>query len=124
MWNLLNAVKSSDVVECVDAWGETTVKAEDLVVNESGKREVVEEVGEVLPYVCVTVLAEALIVEAVDLGDLTGLVVSSENSDTLWVANLEGDEKGDCLDGVVSTVNIISCMHVSAKTTPPFGVAV
>lgn len=68
--NLLNAVERSDVVQRVDAGGKTTVKTENLVVDEGGQREVVEEVGEVLPDVGVAVLPEALIVEAVNLGNL------------------------------------------------------
>lgn len=108
VWDLLDAVKSSDVVQGVDGWGQSTVETEDLVVDESGEWEIVEEVGEVLPNVRVSVLAEALVVESVDLGDLTGLVVSTEDSDALWVADLKGNEEGDSLNGVVSTVDIVA----------------
>jgi hypothetical protein len=38
MWNLLNAVKSSDIIQRIDAGRETAVEAENLVVNEGGKR--------------------------------------------------------------------------------------
>lgn len=108
VWNLLNTVESSDVVQGVDGWGETAVEAEDLVVDKGGEWEVVEEVGEVLPDVGVAVLAEALVVEAVDLGDLAGLVVSTEDGDALWVADLEGNEESDGLDGVVATVDVVA----------------
>ena len=118
--NLLNTVESSDVVQGIDGWGETAVEAEDLVVDEGGERQVVEEVGEVLPDVCVAVLTEALVVKAVDLGDLARLVVSTEDGDTLWVADLEGNEEGNSLDGVVATVDIVAYKaHLLAKTTPP-----
>ena len=60
-----------------------------LIFDESGEGEVVEEVGEVSPYVCVAVLAEALVVEAVDLCDLARLVVAAEDGDALWVSDLE-----------------------------------
>lgn len=94
------------------------MEAEDLVVDEGGEWEVVEEVGEVLPDVGVAVLAEALVVEAVNLGDLAGLVVSTEDGDALWVADLEGNEESDGLNGVVSTVDIVACeAHSLAKIT-------
>ena len=115
MWHLLDAVKGPDIVKGVDAWREAAVKAEDLVVDECGKREVVEEVGEMLPYVGIAIFAEALVVETVNLGDLAGLVVSSEDSDALWVADLKGNKEGDGLDGVVSTVDIVSCKHLLAS---------
>lgn len=70
MGHLLDSVEGANVVEGVDARGETAVKTEDLVVDEGGEGEVVEEVGKVLPDVCVAVLAQALVVEAVDLSDL------------------------------------------------------
>lgn len=47
------------------------METEDLVVDEGGEGEVVEEVGKILPDIGVAVLAQALVVEAVDLGDLT-----------------------------------------------------
>lgn len=119
--NLLNTIESSDVVQGIDGWGEAAVEAENLVVDEGGEREIVEEVGEVLPDVGVAVLAEALVVEAVDLGDLAGLVVSTEDGDALWIADLEGNEKSDGLDGVVATVDIVAYKaHLLAKQiTPP-----
>ena len=47
-----------------------------MILDESGEGEVVEQVGEVAPNVGVSVLAQALVVEAVDLGDLSGFAVS------------------------------------------------
>jgi hypothetical protein len=108
VWNFLDTVQSSDVIECVDARGETAVKTEDLVVDQGSEGKVVKEVGEVLPDISVSVFAKTLVVETVDLGDLTGLVVSSKNGDSLRVSDLEGDEKGDGLDGVVTSINIVT----------------
>lgn len=84
------------------------MKAEDLVVDEGGKGEVIEEIGEDFPDVGIAVFTETFIVETVDLRDLTGLVVSTQNGDPLGVPNLERNEERHCLDRVVSTVNIIT----------------
>jgi hypothetical protein len=84
------------------------MKAEDLVIDEGGEREVVEEVCKVLPDVGVAVFAKTLVVESVNLGDLTRLVVSSENGDALGIADFEGNKEGDGLYGVVSAINVIS----------------
>ena len=106
--DLLDAVQGADVVEGVDGGGEAAVETEDLVVDEGRQRQVVEEVGEVFPHVGVAVFAEAFVVEAVDLGDLPGFVVASEDGDALGVADLEGDEEGHGLDGEVAPVNVVA----------------
>jgi len=63
-----------------------------LIFDEGSEREEVEEVGEVFPDVGIAVLAQALVVETVDLGNLAGLVVTAEDGDALWVTDFEGDE--------------------------------
>jgi len=106
--NLLYSVKGSDVVKSVDAWRETSMEAENLVVNECSKGEVVEEVGKVLPDVCVAVFSEALIVKAIDLGDLAGFMITTEDRDSLGVSNFKSNKEGNSFDRVVSSVNIIA----------------
>jgi hypothetical protein len=51
-----------------------------------------------LPDVRVAVLAEAFVVESVDLSDLAGFVVSSEDGNALRVADFESNEECDGLD--------------------------
>ena len=68
------------------------MKAENLVVDERRKGEVVEQVGEGFPHVGVAVFAKAFVVETVDLGDLAGLVVTTENGDALRVTDLQSHE--------------------------------
>ena len=84
------------------------MQAENFLLNNCGKRQVVEEICEVFPDISVSVLPQALIIETVDLSDLTGLVISTKYGDSILVADLKTDQEGDCLDGVVPTINIIS----------------
>lgn len=112
--DLLNTVQGSDVVKSVDTWRQTAVQAEDLIIDQSGERKVVKQVGEVLPDVGVAVFAEALVVEAVYLSDLAGLVVSSKDGYALGVSNLERDQQGDRLDRVITSINIIAYARPSA----------
>lgn len=74
------------------------METEDLIVDQSSKREVVEQVREVFPDVGVAVFAEAFIVEAVHLCNLTRLVISSKDGDTLGIPNLQRYQKSHSLD--------------------------
>ena len=55
--NFLDPVQAADVVEGVDARGQAAVQTEDLVVDQRGQGQVVEQVGEVFPHVGVAVFA-------------------------------------------------------------------
>lgn len=110
--HFLNTVKGSDVVESVDRRAQSTVQTEDLVFDESSKGEVIEEVGKVFPNVGVAIFPQALVVETIDLSDLTGLVVATEDGNTLRVTNLQADQKGHSLDGIVASVDVITCSNM------------
>jgi hypothetical protein len=79
-----------------------------LVVDQSGEWEIVEEVCEVLPDICIAVLPEALVVETVDLSNLAGLVVAAKDCDAPRVSNLKRNEKSDRLDGEVASIDIVT----------------
>jgi len=84
------------------------MQAENAVLNDCSQLQVVEEGGEVLPHIGVAVLPQALIVEAVDLGDLLALVISTKNSDAVRIADFQANEEGDCLDRVLASVDIVA----------------
>jgi len=108
MRNLLYTIQCSDVIKGIDAGGETSVQAEDLVIDQGGEGEVVEEIGEVFPYIRIAVFSETFIVEPIDLCDLTGFVVATEDGDALGISDFQGYEEGDGLNGVVTSINIIA----------------
>ena len=113
MWNFLYTVQRSDVIEGINAWRETSVEAEDLVVNEGGKREIIEQIGKELPNIGIAVFSEALIIESINLRDLARLVITAEDRNTRWITYLESHEQSDSLHRIVSSVYIIPCMPLS-----------
>ena len=82
--------------------------AENFVVDDGGKGQVVEDFGAVAPDVDRAVFAEALVVESVDLSDLTRLVIASDQGDTLRVTNFQGEQKKERLDRIVATIDEIA----------------
>jgi hypothetical protein len=59
---------------------------EDLVVDYDREGKEVEHVGEVVPYVRVSVFTGALRVKAVRLCDTAGFVVAADKMNSVWVA--------------------------------------
>ena len=92
MRHLLNSVKLLDLFKCVDARRQASMKAENLVLDNSSNWKRVEQVSEVLPHIRVTILSEAFVIEAVDLSDLSGLVISSEDCNSFSVSNFESNK--------------------------------
>lgn len=91
--NFLLPVNLFNFVKGCYARRQTAVHTEDPRVNDGSQRKVVEDLRTVAPHVNGAVLAQAFVVEAVDLGDLSGLVVASNQRDALRVSNLDYELK-------------------------------
>lgn len=65
MRHLLDAIKLSDLVQRIYAGGETAMKTENLVFHDGGQWQKVEQLRENFPNVCISILPQALIVEAI-----------------------------------------------------------
>lgn len=108
MRNFLDSVQLPYLVKCVKMGRETSMETEDIILNNSGQWEIIKQVCEILPHIRTAILSDALIVEPVDLCDLSTFVISSEDCDSVSESHLESDEKGDSLEGVVASVDIIT----------------
>ena len=74
--DLLYSINLPNAVESVKLGTETSMKTKQFILNETGQRKVVEYVSEVLPDVGVPILAETLVVKAIDLGNRPCLVIT------------------------------------------------
>ena len=63
------------------------METEDGILDHSSQWEVIEQLCELFPHVGISVLAQALIIEAVDLSDLSTLVIASEDRDPILEAH-------------------------------------
>ena len=108
MRHFYNTINISNHVQGVQAGAQATVKAENLIFDDSCQRQVVKEVRQVLPDISIAVLSETFVVEAIDLCDLTTFMVTAENRDAFLKAYFEADEKCDGLHRVVSTIDVIT----------------
>jgi len=111
--NFLSALDQANLVESFDIGGETSMDTENFAFDDSSSAEEIEDFSAVLPGVGVSVFTHALVVESVDLGDLSGLVVTSEESDVAGVLQLQAHQECECLYGVETTVNEIAHKNVA-----------
>lgn len=66
------------------------MEAENTSLDNGSERKIVEEGCEVQPDIRISVLSEALIVEAVDLGDLLTFMVTSEDGNSIRISYFQG----------------------------------
>ena len=66
-------------------------------------------VGYLLPNISIAIFAQALVVKAVDLGNLSGLVVAAQDSDSLWVSYFQSDKQSNGFDRIVAAIDVITC---------------
>lgn len=79
-----------------------------LIVNQGSQGQVIKQISKEAPDVGIAIFSEALVVESVDLGDLSGLVVSTEDGDAVAVSELHCDKERDGFYRVITTVNVVT----------------
>lgn len=67
MRNFLNSIKLSDLIESVNAWGQTTMKTENLSFYDCSQRKVIEELCELFPNICISVFPQAFIIKTISI---------------------------------------------------------
>jgi hypothetical protein len=96
-----------DLLKRAQFWGETTVHAEDFLINKGCDGEAVEAVSESLPQLDV-IAALAFIIESINTVDRCALMVATKQEEVLWVLNFVGQEQTHGLEGLLATINVIS----------------
>lgn len=84
------------------------MNAHDVAVDDGRERHVVEEFRARSPDGDGLELAVALVVEAVDLGDLSGLVVAADEANSVGVSCLVEEKKEQGFDGVVAAIDEVA----------------
>ena len=85
------AIDLSDLIESTDRRAEPAVYAEDFPVDHCGQTQIIEHFRTVPPYHDGSVFSQALVVETVDLGNLSGFVIAAYERDAIGIANFQGE---------------------------------
>ena len=102
--------RSSDftkLVQSVEVRAETTVHAQNFVVNECSDGQAVKHVNKLLPYFD-RESSFAVIIKSIHSVDLSNLVVTSKEEEVLGVLYFKSEKQAESLNGVLSTVNVVT----------------
>lgn len=113
MRNFHSSVNKSDLVNGLDLWRESTMDAKDFAFNDSSDAKVIENFSAVFPWIGVSVLSNGLVIESIHGSDLSGLMVTSEESNVSWVLELEAKEKLECFHGIEASIDKITHENVA-----------
>jgi hypothetical protein len=108
-----SSVDKSNLINCFDFWRKTSVNTENFSLNNGTDAEVVENFCAVFPWVSISILSNGLVIKSIHGGDLSGFVVSSEQSDVSWILELEAEQKLECLNRIITSVDKVSHEDVS-----------
>lgn len=79
-----------------------------LAVNNGGQTEIVKDIAAVPPHIGTAKLADALVVKAINLGNLPTFMIAPNQSHPIGVAHLEGQQQQKGFDTVESAVHKIA----------------
>lgn len=79
-----------------------------LIVNDGSDWKEVKDVGELLPYFRRSIFGLALSIKTIYLSDLSGLMISAKKTNSTWKSDFEKQKKGDSLNTVLATINIVT----------------
>jgi hypothetical protein len=108
MRHLLLPIDQPDLIQRPDTRTQPAMHTEHPPIHDRAQAQVVKHVAAVPPHVDRPVFALALVVEAVDLGDLAGLVVAADERHAVGVADFEGEEEEEGLDRVEAAVDKVA----------------
>lgn len=106
------AVNQADLVDGSNVGREPPMDTKYRILNQGCDRQIVKDIGEIFPWVGIAVFLQNFVVKSVGLGDLTGLVVASEEADKMGVFEFEAEEILERFDRMVASIDEISDEYV------------
>eukprot|EP00537_Pseudo-nitzschia_pungens_P007924 CAMPEP_0172379352 /NCGR_PEP_ID=MMETSP1060-20121228/69888_1 /TAXON_ID=37318 /ORGANISM="Pseudo-nitzschia pungens, Strain cf. cingulata" /LENGTH=365 /DNA_ID=CAMNT_0013107093 /DNA_START=1920 /DNA_END=3014 /DNA_ORIENTATION=+ len=118
VWDFLVAINGPDLVEGADVRAESAVDAQDGLVDECGEAKAVKALDAVPPGARVSVLAEAFVVESVDLRDGSRLVIPPQQRHVRRKLEFEAEQQAERLYRVMPPVHQVPQKDVGCVRWP------
>ena len=72
--------------------------AQNFLLDQCSKWQKIEQICKIFPYVCITIFSHALIIETINLRDLSSFVISSQNCYSISPSDFYRDKKSHTFD--------------------------
>lgn len=111
---MVSQAGGTDLVNSLEIWAKATMDAKYSSVDNGSQSKIVEDLATPPPNVTTAIFALAFVVKAVYLCDLSGFVVSANESHTFWVSDFEGKEKEKSFNTIETTIDKVACVCMSS----------
>lgn len=81
--------------------------------DDGSQRKIVKNIAAIPPHICAAILSHAFIVESINGGDLSRLVVAANKRHPVGVSNFEAEEQEEGLERVEAAINKVALLCVS-----------
>jgi hypothetical protein len=89
------------------------MNAKNFIFHKSSKREIIKSLIKILPWSGASIFLHNLIIKSIYSGNLSGLMISPQQDDVLWILKLITKQELNSLNRVIATVNKISNENVA-----------
>ena len=108
MRDLLDPLDLCNVIDVLKRGRQTRMHTENFAIDSSRQRQIIKQVGELLPDDKAAILFLAFNLKAVDLSDLARFMIASQQVEPVRVAQFKQYQVRDCLYRRRSPVDIIT----------------
>lgn len=95
------------IINGPDVWWETSVDTKHFILYDGSEWQIIEYVCAVSPNIQRLILSETLVIETIDLCDLSTLVIPPNQSDPIRIPDFKGKKQQKCLNTVEAPVDKI-----------------
>jgi hypothetical protein len=82
-------------------------------IHHRPQTQIVKYITTISPHVTTSIFPLTLVVESVDLGDLTRFMITPYEGYTIWIADFEEKEEQECFDGIEASINEVAYWRIS-----------
>lgn len=111
LYNSREELLSTHLIQSMHRWTQSSMNAKHSSIHYRSQTEIIKHLATIPPHTSTAILPQTLVIESIDLGDLSRLMITPDECYSIRITHFEGEEKEESLDTVESSVYVVSCMY-------------